>query len=110
MRRPRRGTARRAGAWPSFWWRPSSLRRQIQAARAQGDEEQPEHNADRQWPPATRQRQYQHHEPEPEEHHREGPDRELIALVRRGAPSLIHTPITPERRAGPSEISRAARR
>src|SRR5690348_221305 len=75
---------------------------EVKPARAERDEEQPEQEADRQRPAAARQRQRQDQHPEADDHHREDPDGELVALVRRwpsahaGAPTPGFTgPVSP---------------
>src|SRR3954454_20382467 len=72
---------------------PSSAHRQVQPSGAEGDEQQAEEEANRERPATSRQGEHQHQQPEPDDDHRERADGELIALVRRGTPRLVHAPI-----------------
>src|SRR5512132_832020 len=68
----------------------SSAHRQIQPARPEGDEKQPEQEADCQRTAASRQGDDQHRQAEADDRHRKDADRELIPLV--GGGTSVHRP------------------
>src|SRR4029079_4405990 len=73
---------------------------EVQPPRSERDEEQPEEEADREWPPAARQGEREDQHPEADDHHGEDPDRHLVALVRRRP--TVHAGAPMSGRSGPA--------